>query len=80
MAMENEGKIMKVNLKDYDSGTFIKIIREWTGLTQEQFGKAIGRSVRTIQDYESGKTSYTSKTLEKISKKFDISIIAEKKK
>lgn len=71
---------MRVNLKDYDSGTFIKIIREWTGLTQKDFGKAIGRSERTIQDYESGKTSYTSRTLEKISKKFDISIITEKKK
>lgn len=71
---------MRVNLKDYDSETFIKIIREWTGLTQKDFGKAIGRSERTIQDYESGKTSYTSRTLEKISKKFDISIIAEKKK
>lgn len=71
---------MRVNLKDYDSETFIKIIREWTGLTQKDFGKAIGRSERTIQDYESGKTSYTSRTLENISKKFDISIIAEKKK
>lgn len=71
---------MRVNLKDYDSGSFIRIIREWTGLTQKEFGKAIGRSERTIQDYESGKTSYTSRTLEKIAKKFNVSIIAEKDK
>lgn len=71
---------MKVNLKDYGSGAFIKIIREWTGLSQKEFGKEIGRSERTIQDYESGKTSYNSRTLEKISKRFNISIVAEKKK
>ena len=71
---------MRIDLKDYDSGTFIKIIREWTGLTQSQFGKVIGRSERTIQDYESGRTGYNCRTLEKISKKFNISIIAEKEK
>lgn len=70
--------IVRVNQKDYDSATFIKIIREWTNLTQKQFGKEIGRSERTIQDYEAGITNYNIKTLEKISKKFNISIIAEK--
>lgn len=70
---------MKVNLKDYDSGSFIKIIREWTGLTQKEFGKELGKSLRTIQDYEAGTTNYNIRTLEKISKKFNISIIAEKK-
>lgn len=73
-------EIVRVDLKNYDSGTFIKIIREWTGLTQKDFGKALGRSERTIQDYEAGKISYNAKTLELIVKKFDISIIAEKEK
>ena len=71
---------MRVNLKDYGSGAFIRIIREWTGLTQEEFGKAIGRSERTIQGYEAGTTKYNIKTLEKIIDKFKITIIAEKKK
>ncbi len=71
---------MKVNLKDYGRGAFIKIIREWTGLTQKDFGKAIGRSERTIQEYEAGTTNYNVKTLEKIIEKFNISIIAEKKR
>lgn len=71
---------MKVNLKDYGRGAFLRIIREWTGLTQKDFGKEIGRSERTIQDYEAGITNYNIKTLEKIIEKFNISIIAEKKK
>lgn len=35
---------MKVKLNDYDAGTFIKVIREWTGLTQKEFAKVLGRS------------------------------------
>ncbi len=70
---------MKVKLNDYNQGPFIRIIREWTGLTQKEFAKMIGKSERTVQSYESGKTTYTINTLEKISKRFNISIIAEKK-
>jgi len=69
---------MRVNLKDYDRGYFIRIIREWTGLTQREFGKKIGKSERTIQKYEAGTTNYNIRTLEKIAKTFNISIIAEK--
>lgn len=69
---------MRVNLKDYDRGYFIRIIREWTGLTQREFGKRLGKSERTIQKYEAGTTNYNIKTLEKIAKTFNISIIAEK--
>ena len=69
---------MRVNLKDYDRGYFIWIIREWTGLTQREFGKKIGKSERTIQKYEAGTTNYNIRTLEKIAKTFNISIIAEK--
>lgn len=71
---------MRVKLNDYDSGSFIRIIREWTGLTQKEFAKVLGRSERQIQGYESGTTNYNIKTLEKISKEFKISIIAEKNK
>lgn len=71
---------MKVKLNDYDSGSFIRIIREWTGLTQKEFAKVLGRSERQIQVYELGTSNYNIKTLEKIAKEFDITIIAEKKK
>lgn len=70
-------RLMKADLKDYGSGAFMRIIREWTGLTQKEFGKAIGRSERTIQDYEAGTTNYNVKTLEKITEKFNIVIVTE---
>lgn len=63
---------MKVRLNDYDGGTFIKIIREWTGLTQKEFAKALGRSTRQIQGYESGTTTYNIKTLENEIKKYSL--------
>ena len=71
---------MKVKLNDYDCGSFIRIIREWTGLTQKEFAKVLGRSERQIQGYESGTTAYNIKTLEKIAKEFKITIVAEKTK
>lgn len=70
---------MKVNLNDYEKGAFIKIIREWTGLTQVEFAKRIGKSARTIQEYEAGSTNYNIDILEKIAKEFNITITAEKK-
>lgn len=70
---------MKLKLNDYSNSEFIKILREWTELTQEQFGKKIGKSGQTIADYESGKTKYNIATLRKISEEFDIEIIARKK-
>ena len=69
---------MRVKLKEYGQGTFIKIIREWSGLTQKEFGKLINKSERTIQDYESGKTNYKVCILEELTTKLNISIIAEK--
>jgi len=71
---------MKVILNDYDRGTFIKIIREWTGLTQKEFAKVLGKCERTIQEYEAGTTNYNIQILEKIIKEFNITFIAEKKK
>ena len=70
---------MRIKLSDYSKPDFIKIIREWTELTQEEFGKEIGKSGQTISDYESGKTKYNIDTLKNISEKFKIEIIAEKK-
>ena len=69
---------MKVNLKDYDRGSFIKIIREWTGLTQKEFGKELGKSLRTIQEYEAGDVNYGINVLYTISKEFNIDVIFEK--
>ena len=39
----------------YEAKEIIKIIREWSELTQEEFGKKIHRSKDSIQSYELGK-------------------------
>ena len=34
---------MRVKLNDYEGGAFIRIIREWMGLTQKEFAKVLGK-------------------------------------
>lgn len=70
---------MKLNMKDYSKGEAIKIIREWTNLTQKDFAKRIGKAKRTIEQYEAGTVNYGIDTLQKIAKEFNIDIIIEKK-
>ena len=69
---------MKVSLNEYGKASFIRIIREWTGLTQKEFAQLLGKSERQIQGYESGTSNYSIKTLETIAKELNISITAEK--
>ena len=71
---------MKINLKECDSGEFIKILREWSGLTQEEFAEILDKSTRTIQDYEAGVINYKIDILKKIINKTNINIFAEKYK
>ena len=66
---------MRLNMKDYTKGEAIRIIREWTNLTQKDFAKRIGKSKRTIEQYEAGTVNYGIE----IAKEFDIDIIIEKK-
>ena len=67
---------MKIKLNDYDQGTFIRVIREWTGLTQKQFAKVLGKSERQIQYYESGERSYNVCFLKLITKDFRNNVLA----
>ena len=70
---------MKLNLKDYSKGEAIRIIREWTNLTKKDFAKRIGKSKRTLEQYEAGTVNYGVETLKIIAKEFNIDIIIEKK-
>lgn len=70
---------MRIVANDYEPKDIIKIIREWTELTQKEFGKSINRSLRGIQDYEAGRRCYNINTLLDIAKKHNIKIIIEKK-
>jgi ribosome-binding protein aMBF1 (putative translation factor) len=70
---------MKLNLNDYEPKEIIRIIREWTELTQKEFGKTINKKERTIQDYESGQIRYSAETLMQIAKIHNVTITIEKK-
>jgi len=70
---------MKINANDFDSNDIIRIIREWTELTQKEFGKSIKRSERSVQNLELGERNYTFKNLQEICKKHGIDIIIQKK-
>lgn len=71
---------MKLKANNYSKGEIIKIIREWTGLNQLQFGKSIGKSKPSIQAYEQEKVNYGIDILLEIAEKFDLNIIIEKNK
>lgn len=70
---------MKFNVNDYEKGAIIKIIREWTNLTQAEFAQMVGKSKRTIEQYEAGTVNYNIDFLKKVSKIFKVDIIVEKK-
>ena len=70
---------MKVNLTEYSQGEIMKIIREWTDLTQEEFAKEMGKSKRTIEDYEAGRVNYNIQFIKKLMDNFDIEVIIKKK-
>ena len=70
---------MKFNMKDYSKGEAIRIIREWTNLTQKDFATRIGKSKRTVEQYEAGTVNYGVDILKTISKEFDIDIVIQKK-
>ena len=70
---------MKLNMKDYSKGEAIRIIREWTNLTQKDFAKRIGKSKRTIEQYEAGTVNCGIEVLKTIAKEFNIDIIIQKK-
>lgn len=70
---------MKIIANNYEPKDIIKIIREWSELTQKDFGKSINRSQRGIQDYEAGRRCYNINTLLDIAKKHNLTITIEKK-
>lgn len=69
---------MKISLNDYEPKDVIRIIREWTELTQKEFGKSINKHERTIQDYEAGRKRYYTETLKLIAKVHKVKIIISK--
>ena len=71
---------MKLDFNDYSEADLIRIIREWSGLTQNDFGKLINKSKRAIQDYEKGLYVCNLTVIKELCKKLNIAVIFEKKK
>lgn len=70
---------MKVIANNYTPEQIIRIIREWTELSQRDFGKTIHRSESSIQAYELGNRNYNMQTLIQIANTHGITITIEKK-
>ena len=70
---------MKIIANNYKENEIIKIIREWTELTQKEFGKSINRSRDSINNLENGRNNYYFTTLMEIAKKHNLIITIEKK-
>lgn len=60
---------MKIIANNYKEKDVMKILREWFGKKQPDFGESIGLSDMTIQGYERGIRRYTFETLMKVAKK-----------
>lgn len=70
---------MKIIANNYTPKEIIKIIREWTELSQKDFGKTIHRSESGIQAFELGNRNYNMQTLIQIANTHGITITIEKK-
>lgn len=70
---------MKIIANNYTPKEIIKIVREWTELTQQEFGNKINRSKDTIQSYELGRNKITLDKFMEIAKNENLIITIEKK-
>lgn len=75
----NEGGIVKIIANDYEPKEIIRVIRDWTELTQKEFGKTIHRSEKGIQAFELGTRNYDFRTLIQIANVHGLKITIEKK-
>ena len=69
---------MRINASKYEPKDVIKIVREWTNLTQKDFGKLINKSNEWVKANESDKTNLYFKDLLQIAKLNNIDIIITK--
>ncbi len=71
--------MMRMVANEYEPHETFKIIREWTGLTQEQLAHELNRRSRHgIKNIEAGNTRFYYETLLEICKKHNIKIVFEK--
>jgi len=71
---------MKIIANDYEPRDIIKIIREWSDLSQTEFGESINRTKHSIQSMELGRNNVYLHTLIEIAKIHDLVITVEKRR
>jgi len=69
---------MKLKANDYEARDIIRIMREWSELTQKEFGESMGLGTGTIQGYELGAKHCLFDTFLAIAKKYGITVTLEK--
>ena len=69
---------MKIIATDYKTNEVIKMLREYTGRTQEELAKDLKLTRNAIQKFEYGTNNYTFETLVKMAKKHGFKITIEK--
>ncbi len=72
-------KVMKIKANDYKANEIVKIIREWSELTQKDFGKTISRSRDSINNIENGRNRMFLNDFIDMCQKHNVDIIIEKK-
>lgn len=70
---------MQIKINDYEIKETIKIIREWSELSQKEFAKLVDKSYGAIIKYENGQRETSLSTFVDICKKNNIEIILKKK-
>ncbi len=73
------GDLVKLLANDYKPEDICRIMREWTELDREDFGKSVHRTKRSIQSLETGQRHFTVQTLLDIAKAHNMNVIIEKK-
>ena len=71
---------MKIIGNEYTSDQIVKMIREWTELTQKEFADSIDRSERGWRMIENGERKCDLPTFLEICNKYNIEIIIRKGK
>ena len=71
---------MRIIANDYKTNEVIKMLREYSEKTQEDFAKEIDLTRNAIQKFEYGTNNYTFETLMKIAEKNGFKVIIEKEK
>ncbi len=70
---------MKIIANNYEPKEILKIIREWSEMTQADFAKKINRSKDTVQSYELGRNKMSLDKFLEVAKGEDLIITIEKK-